>query len=227
MRSQQPRSRRPQPSRAGSATPRPSRQGSEPPAGHEPRWRRPFRADPQRRSPQGSPSSIIVSAALILIILGLMRSAAAAPGVPIAEIETPRSIPISSPAIPSPTSTLPPAAPDALCPEWWAVARAEGWEEEHLGSLDLALWRESRCDPQQHNASDPGSGSYGLLQINSFWCEPSRYWPDGYLQAHGILGSCSDLYRPETALRAGLTIYRYAEENSACGWEPWATMTCP
>ncbi len=177
--------------------------------------------------PQVSPSTIILSTALILITLGLMRTAAAAPGVPIAEIETPRSIPISSPAIPSTTTTLAPAPPDALCPEWWSAARAEGWAEEHLASLDLALWRESRCDPQQHNASDPGSGSYGLLQINSFWCEPSRYWPEGYLQAHGILGSCSDLYLPETALRAGLRIYRYAEENSACGWEPWATMTCP
>ncbi|NDC18655.1 MAG: hypothetical protein EBZ87_00080 [Microbacteriaceae bacterium] len=170
---------------------------------------------------------ISLSAALCLILLGVMRSAAAAPGVPISEIETPRSIPISSPAIPSPTTTQPPAPADALCPEWWAAARAEGWAEEHLASLDLALWRESRCDPQQHNASDPGSGSYGLLQINSFWCEPSRYWPEGYLQAHGILGSCSDLYLPETALRAGLAIYAYAEENSACGWEPWATITCP
>jgi len=126
-----------------------------------------------------------------------------------------------------PTTVAEPVPEDARCPQWWGVARDAGWAEEHLRSLDTAMWRESRCLPDQHNASDPNGGSYGLLQINGFWCLPSRYWPDGYLQAHGILGGCDDLYDPVTALSAGLAIYRYAEDNADCGWAPWATMTCP
>jgi len=70
--------------------------------------------------------------------------------------------------------------------------------------------------PDAFNPSDPNNGSYGIMQINGFWCQPSRYWPNGYLQAYGLLTECTDLYDRETNLRAALAIYRYSN-----GWRAW------
>jgi hypothetical protein len=55
------------------------------------------------------------------------------------------------------------------------------------------------------------------MQINYFWCKPSQYWPNGYLQAHGLLKDCAELFDLETNLRAALAIYRYSE-----GWRAWS-----
>jgi hypothetical protein len=90
-----------------------------------------------------------------------------------------------------------------------------GWPEEQLPKLSYAVYRESRCRPDQHNADDPMGGSNGLVQINRFWCRPSQYWPDGWLQTQGVLDDCDELFDPETNLRAALAIW----ENS--GWGPW------
>jgi hypothetical protein len=59
------------------------------------------------------------------------------------------------------------------------------------------------------------TGSYGAAQINGFWCLPTKSNPVPFLQAHGIITECVDLYGAETNLRAALAIYR----NS--GWHPW------
>jgi hypothetical protein len=107
--------------------------------------------------------------------------------------------------------------PKSECEQALQLALDVGWPAEEMATLARVLWRESRCTPGPvHNPDDPMGGSYGLLQINGFWCEPSKSWPVGWLQAKGIVTDCDDLYSSETNLRAGLAIW----QNSA--WHPWA-----
>jgi len=105
--------------------------------------------------------------------------------------------------------------PEWRCDGWVDLARRVGFLEEELPKISYTMYRESRCRPDQHNPDDPMGGSNGLVQINQFWCKPTRYWPGGWLQAQGILETCDDLYDPETNLRAALAI----RNNS--GWSPW------
>lgn len=65
------------------------------------------------------------------------------------------------------------AAPaDALCPEWWGLARMVGWHEEDLETLDQIMWRESRCmnviGETSTQAAHPqwNHADWGLMQIN-------------------------------------------------------------
>ena len=107
--------------------------------------------------------------------------------------------------------------PKSVCEQALQLALDVGWPAEEMATLARVLWRESRCTPGPvHNPDDPMGGSYGLLQINGFWCTPSKTWPVGWLQAQGIITECDDLYGSETNLRAGLAIWR----NSV--WHPWA-----
>ena len=120
------------------------------------------------------------------------------------------------PQIPSTTLTTQPSAPKSLCEQVFDTAKAMGWPADQLGMLVAIAQRESRCQPDAYNPKDPNGGSYGIMQINGFWCEPSRYWPNGYLQAHGLLTSCTDLYDRETNLRSALAIFNYSN-----GWRAW------
>ena len=122
-------------------------------------------------------------------------------------------VPVISPT----TLTTQPDASKSLCEQVFDTAKAIGWPADQLGMLVAIAQRESRCQPDAFNASDPNGGSYGIMQINGFWCQPSRYWPNGYLQAHGLLTSCTDLYDRATNLRAALAIYRYSN-----GWRAWS-----
>ena len=74
-----------------------------------------------------------------------------------------------------------------------------------------------RVEDRVHNVADPNGGSYGLTQINGFWCLPNTQWPIGWLQAQGLIEQCDDLFNAETNLRSALAIWH----NS--GWGPWAT----
>jgi hypothetical protein len=114
----------------------------------------------------------------------------------------------------APTTTI---TTIATCDDALQLALDLGFPADQLGTLDLVMYRESRCLPHAHNLSDPMSGSYGLTQINGFWCLPNSNWPIGWLQEKGILEECSDLFNATIALRATLAIYN----NS--GWTPWAT----
>lgn len=105
--------------------------------------------------------------------------------------------------------------PDWRCDEWMPLAREVGWPEAELPKLSYTIYRETRCRPDQHNPDDPMGGSKGLTQINQFWCKPTQYWPDGWLQTHGVLDRCDDLYDPAVSLTASLAIWN----NS--GWTPW------
>jgi hypothetical protein len=73
------------------------------------------------------------------------------------------------------------------------------------------------------NQTDPNGGSLGLLQINQFWCKPSKYTDNGWLQDMGILDDCQELYDPATNLRAGLAMYSYSVYKNGDGWHPWRT----
>jgi hypothetical protein len=106
--------------------------------------------------------------------------------------------------------------PKSACEQALQLALDVGWPAEEMATLARVLWKESRCTPGPvHNPDDPMGGSRGLLQINGFWCLPNSNWPTGWLQHHGIVTECDDLYGSETNLRAGLAIWR----NS--GWHPW------
>ena len=120
------------------------------------------------------------------------------------------------PQIPSTTLTTQPRAPKSLCEQVFDTAKAIGWPADQLGMLVAIAQRESRCQPDAFNANDTVGQSYGTMQVNDFWCLPSRYWPNGYLQAHGLLTKCTDLFDRETNLRAALAIYRYSN-----GWRAW------
>lgn len=124
------------------------------------------------------------------------------------------------PRLPSTTTSLPRRMTN--CPEWEATALEAGWPVEHLERLDYIVWRESRCLPYVHNVDDPAGGSRGLSQLNGFWCRPSQYFPDGWLQTQGVVESCDDLFDPATNLVAARAIFEYADERG-CGWSPWTT----
>jgi hypothetical protein len=97
------------------------------------------------------------------------------------------------------------------------MAKYIGWPDHELSKLVAVSQRESRCTANAFNPNDPNGGSAGVMQINYFWCKPSRYWPAGYLQAHGLLTNCNELFNLETNLRSALAIYRYSE-----GWRAWS-----
>jgi len=116
-----------------------------------------------------------------------------------------------------PPTTIPTIV--ANCDDAVALARAIGFPEEELDMLRMVMERESgpTCAPTAFNAADPNGGSYGLTQVNGFWCVPNSQWTIGWLQAQGVLDECSDLFDPEISLRATLAIFF----NS--GWNPWRT----
>jgi hypothetical protein len=105
----------------------------------------------------------------------------------------------------------------ANCDDVVNLARQVGWPDDQLDTLAVVALRESNCTPSAHNVNDPNGGSYGLMQINGYWCLPNTYWPIGWLQAQGAVDDCIDLYIPENNLKAGLAIWH----NS--GWAPWRT----
>jgi len=122
--------------------------------------------------------------------------------------------PIGIPA-PTTSTTLVTPAID-LCGQVFNMAKAVGWPIEELTTVVAVAQRESRCQVDAFNPNDTYGQSYSVMQINSFWCEPSRYWPKGYLQAYGLLTDCNDLFDLETNLRSALAIFRYSE-----GWRAW------
>lgn len=142
------------------------------------------------------------------------------------------SAPIASQAMPEPTVTPTTTANDAVIPPtarcggWWGSAVEAGWEPEDLETLDYVMWRESRCDPSQHNTTlnRDGSTDIGLTQVNDrSWCLPTRWYPNGYLQTVGVLRNvgCEELFDPIINLKAAKAIYDYSKEANGNGWQPW------
>ena len=122
----------------------------------------------------------------------------------------------ASPTPPKTVVTTPITQPDA-CQTVFDMARHVGWPEHELTQLVAVAYRESRCNPDAFNPTDPNGGSAGVMQINYFWCKPSSYYANGYLQAYGLLRTCDDLFNLEDNLRSALAIYRYSN-----GWRAWS-----
>ena len=122
----------------------------------------------------------------------------------------------TSPTPPTTVVTTPITQPDA-CQTVFDMARHVGWPEHELTQLVAVAYRESRCNPDAFNPTDPNGGSAGVMQINYFWCKPSSYYANGYLQAYGLLRTCDDLFNLEDNLRSALAIYRYSN-----GWRAWS-----
>ena len=114
--------------------------------------------------------------------------------------------------------------PDARCPDAWSLAARIGFPSHLLPTLDRVVYRESRCEPTQLNAKDPNGGSIGLTQVNRFWCLPSRYYADGYLQSVGVLVACEELYDAETNLRAALALVEYSVSVGLDEFAQWAWL---
>ena len=126
------------------------------------------------------------------------------------------------PASPLPTTTVvttPITQPDA-CQTVFDMARHVGWPEHELTMVVSVAYRESRCMASAHNTTlnRDKSTDIGVMQINDrTWCKPSKYWPNGYLQAYGLIRTCDDLFDLEDNLRSALAIYRYSN-----GWRAWS-----
>lgn len=128
-----------------------------------------------------------------------------------------------------PVTTQPPTTTIAVkgqCGQWWGLALELGWQPEHMETLDYIMWRESRCDPTQHNTTlnKDGSTDIGLTQINDrSWCLPTRWYPSGYLQSVGVLSTvgCEQLFDPRTNLLAAKAIHDYHTSQGQRGFEAW------
>jgi hypothetical protein len=104
--------------------------------------------------------------------------------------------------------------PYATAPEQFAALAVNlGWPVEEYATLVKVITRESNGIAIAHNSKDPMTGSYGLMQINGFWCTGAN----SYLQKAGLITSCEMLLDPEINLRAGLIIF------TRSGWSPWRT----
>lgn len=129
---------------------------------------------------------------------------------------------VDEPGIPTP-SWPPLVDPETPCQEWVGEALDAGWpaDREIVERLMWVMHRESRCNTSAFNGSDPNSGSIGLLQINTFWCEPRHAGDPGWLQLQGVLTECSELYLAATNLKAGAAIFNYSVDKNNNGWHPW------
>ena len=128
---------------------------------------------------------------------------------------TPQVVPASIPATTTTATTMP--ALVTTCTQVATLALAEGLPPNELETALRVATRESRCTSDAFNAYDTNGGSYSIYQINGYWCQPNKYWPIGWLQAKGIVETCTDLFDPTTNTRAMVAIWR----NS--GWLPWTT----
>lgn len=153
-----------------------------------------------------------ITTGAIALIIGVL--VLFSPGNAQAPTETTQVVPASLP--PTTTTTTMPAIV-TTCTQVASLALAEGLPASELETALRVAVRESRCTSDAYNASDPNGGSYGIYQINGFWCLPNTNWPTGWLQAKGIVTDCADLYNPTINTRAMVAIWA----NS--GWSPWKT----
>ena len=146
----------------------------------------------------------------LLFFGGAVSTAKAPPPQPIKAIQAMQTVDYQI----RETILEPPIPADALHPEWWALARQVGWDEDQMMILDYVIHRESRGQTSAFNPTDPNGGSRCLIQINGSWTR--------WLRDKGVLTKADDLFNPRTCLTAGLTIYQYGIDRYGYGWSPWA-----
>ena len=116
---------------------------------------------------------------------------------------------------------VPPMPYGSLCPQWYDLAM-QFFLPAEWNTIDFLLNRESRCDLQALNPKDTnGKPSYSLFQINAFWCSPTKLYDQGFLQEHGVLTTCEELFEPETQFRAARAIYVEGLVRHGRGWRSW------
>ncbi len=124
---------------------------------------------------------------------------------------------------PTTTTSIVPAIsdPDLPCQQYLPLALQIGWpnDPKTISMLLRIMYRESRCTPDARSKS----ADTGLLQVNDYWCKPSRYTkhPVGWLGERMDLDSCAALTDPAKNLQAGLLIWYYSLEKNRNGWHPW------
>ena len=120
------------------------------------------------------------------------------------------------------TEPYPPVPVDHVCYEWLPAMLEAGWptDPDILATGLTIMWRESRCTPTADSGPD-----HGLMQINRYWCNPSKYSQAGWLQDHGLVTDCDSLFDPATNLRAALAIYLYSLDRNGDGFLPWTTYS--
>ena len=125
--------------------------------------------------------------------------------------------------VPATTTTTLPAIPaDHVCVDWLPALVEAGWPTDPaiLETALTIMWRESRCQPWADSGPD-----HGLMQINRYWCSPSRYTPNGWLQDRGLVTDCDSLFDPATNLRSALAVWFYSLEKHGDGFLPWTTYS--
>ena len=118
-----------------------------------------------------------------------------------------------APIVASTTTTLKPLTD---CQYALQLAQQAGFPLTEMGTVARIIYRESGCKTNAYNGKDTAGGSYGLYQINGYWCRPNKYWPIGWLQAKGLVTTCTDLFDPVVNTKSALAIWH----NS--GYGPWA-----
>jgi hypothetical protein len=83
------------------------------------------------------------------------------------------------------------------CEQFSGAAVNMGWPIKQREMLKKVMFRESRCIPIAHNKADTVGQSYGLLQINTFWCQSKN----SFLQTRGVLTDCESLLDPTINLQ--------------------------
>ncbi len=116
---------------------------------------------------------------------------------------------------------VPPQPYGSHCPQWYDLAM-DYFSPDEWNTIDFLLHRESRCNVRALNPMDTnGKPSYSLFQINGFWCSPSRHYDKGFLQEHGVLTTCEELFDPVTQFRAARAIYVEGLVRHGVGWRSW------
>ena len=118
-----------------------------------------------------------------------------------------------APIVASTTTTVKPLTD---CQYALKLAQQAGFPLTEMGTVARIIYRESGCKSDAYNGKDTAGGSYGLYQINGYWCRPNKYWPIGWLQAKGLVTTCTDLFNPVVNTNSALAIWH----NS--GYGPWA-----
>ena len=121
------------------------------------------------------------------------------------------------PTIPTTTTTIVKG-----CTAHVADALAVGWPASETPMIARIIMRESGCNPLAYNGRDSNGGSRGLFQINGVWCNKTKAWPNGWLQAKGLITKCDDLFYPDKNIISALAIWQHSG-----GWSPWNPPTLP
>jgi hypothetical protein len=108
-----------------------------------------------------------------------------------------------------------PEAEEQRCPQYEPVFALY---DLPVDKFSYIAWRESRCQPSAHNGDDPGTGSYGLLQLNDI------HWKDMDVRPHlwgNVKDDCqTDHYTDGLNAIKNICVASYLYQKS--GLAPWA-----